>query len=172
MDNKFICIPFLQNLSVQKYLCLSHHNQNIDGRNSTPAPTAPSAHWLCSRHEQVNKCLQTPFCDLPIDIALHFAAIVSLLSLCLMSHHNNLCLRMSSYDFVSISHVLSRCICSSSLHLPSHNEGSCFVLGFRFKPNPQTLNTQLPTPNTSLAEIPTWTKNFKVDFILVDIANC
>ena len=53
MDNKFICIPFLQNLSVQKYLCLSHHNQNIDGRNSIPAPTAPSAHWLCSRHEQV-----------------------------------------------------------------------------------------------------------------------
>ena len=116
----------------------------------------------------MNKCLQTPFCDLPIDIALHFAAIVSLLRFCLMSHHNNifacLCLRLLSYDFVSITHVLSRCVCSTSLHLPSHNEGSYFVLGFGFKPNPQTLNTQLPTPNTSLAEIPTLTKNFTVDF--------
>ena len=115
----------------------------------------------------MNECLQTPFCDLPIDIALHFAAIVSLLCLCLMSHQNNifacLYLRLSSYDFVSLSHVLSRCICSTSLYLPTHNEGSCFVLGFGFKPNPQTLNTQLPTPNTSPAEIPTWTKNFMVD---------
>ena len=117
----------------------------------------------------MNKCLQTPFCDLPIDIALHFAAIVSLLWLCLVSHHNDIlwfvfvsgCRLMT----LSWSHVLSRCVCSTSPHLPSHNEGKCFVLGFGFKPNPQTLNTQLPTPNNSLAE-----KTLKL--ILVNLANC
>ena len=53
MDNKLMCTPFLQKLSAHKYLCLSHHNQNIDGCNSMPATTTPGAHWLCSRHEQV-----------------------------------------------------------------------------------------------------------------------